>query len=203
METRATVLADTKAKHSSSCSFHCGTCFNTKYNHIFVQTSVHCFLVDITSFHPNNVHYFSQVETPSGLAKTHRFATETVDLPSQEGERVTIALAAPSSVYREFGPLKLSSRVPKFYPEEPMCLKNHKDGRESRLLRAPEKDSGPSIFNTSILFPVLAVLATGDTASGIIDPSLPQLISVAAISSLAIGATFSGLVLPQLNKASP
>ncbi|XP_073055586.1 uncharacterized protein [Primulina eburnea] len=140
------------------------------------------------------------LETPSGLGRTHRFATETVDLPAQEGERVTIALAAPSSVYREFGPLKLNSRVPKFYPEEPMCLKNHRDGRESRLLRAPQKDSGPSIFNPSILFPVLAVLATGDAASGIIDPSLPQLISVAAISSLAIGATFSGLVLPQLNK---
>ncbi|XP_073158809.1 uncharacterized protein [Henckelia pumila] len=140
------------------------------------------------------------VETPSGLARTHRFATETVDLPAQEGERVTIALASPLSVYREFGPLKLSSRVPKFYPEEPMCLKNHRDGRESQLLRAPQKDSGPSIFNPSILFPVLAVLATGDAASGIIDPSLPQLISFAAISSLAIGATFSGLVLPQLNK---
>ncbi|XP_016651391.1 PREDICTED: uncharacterized protein LOC103337741 isoform X2 [Prunus mume] len=41
------------------------------------------------------------VQTPSGMARTNRFATETVDLPAQEGERVTIALAAPSSVYRE------------------------------------------------------------------------------------------------------
>ncbi|XP_047973108.1 uncharacterized protein LOC125215663 isoform X3 [Salvia hispanica] len=56
------------------------------------------------------------VETPSGLARTHRFATETVDLPAQEGERVTVAIAAPLSVYREVGPIKLSARVPNFYP---------------------------------------------------------------------------------------
>ncbi|KAL0331084.1 UNVERIFIED_CONTAM: hypothetical protein Sangu_1653900 [Sesamum angustifolium] len=41
------------------------------------------------------------VETPSGVARTHRFATETVDLPAQEGERVTVAVAAPLSAYRE------------------------------------------------------------------------------------------------------
>ena len=57
------------------------------------------------SFHPSKF----QVETPSGMARTHRFATETVDLPAQEGERVTIAVAAPSKVYREVGPFKFRS----------------------------------------------------------------------------------------------
>ncbi|KAI3468602.1 hypothetical protein Pfo_025265 [Paulownia fortunei] len=140
------------------------------------------------------------VETPSGMARTHRFATETVDLPAQEGERVTVAVAAPINVYREVGPLKLSPRVPNFYPGEPMCLTNHRDGRESRLLRAPPKDVGKSMLRPSILFPILAVFATGDAASGIVDPSLPQLIAVAAVSSLAVGVTFNSLVLPQLNK---
>ncbi|KAH6783437.1 Pentatricopeptide repeat superfamily protein [Perilla frutescens var. hirtella] len=140
------------------------------------------------------------VETPSGLARTHRFATETVDLPAQEGERVTVAVAAPLSVYREVGPLKLSPRVPNFYPGEPMCLTNHKDGRESRLLRAPPKDVGKSMLSPSILFPILAVFATGDAASGMLDPSLPQFIAAAAFSSLAVGVTFNSLVLPQLNK---
>lgn len=135
------------------------------------------------------------------MARTHRFATETVDLPAQEGERVTVAVAAPLSVYREVGPLKLSPRVPNFYPGEPMCLTNHKDGRESRLLRAPSKDVGKSMLNPSILFPILALFATGDAASGILDPSLPQLIAAAAVSSLAVGVTFNSLVLPQLNKA--
>ncbi|KAL0393682.1 UNVERIFIED_CONTAM: hypothetical protein Slati_4334400 [Sesamum latifolium] len=124
------------------------------------------------------------VETPSGVARTHRFATETVDLPAQEGERVTVAVAAPLSAYREVGPLKLSPRVPNFYPGEPMCLTNHRDGRESRLLRAPPKDAGKSMLNLSTLLPILAVFATGDAASGFFDPSLPQLIAAAAVSSL-------------------
>ncbi|KAL1532203.1 hypothetical protein AAHA92_32240 [Salvia divinorum] len=136
------------------------------------------------------------VETPSGLARTHRFATETVDLPAQEGERVTVAVAAPLSVYREVGPIKLSARVPNFYPGEPMCLTNHEDGRESRLLRAPQKDAVRSMLSPSILFPIFVVLATGDAASGMLDPSLPPLIAAAAFSSLAVGATFSSL-LPQ------
>ncbi|CAA2996841.1 uncharacterized protein LOC111375476 [Olea europaea var. sylvestris] len=140
------------------------------------------------------------VETPSGVARTHRFATQTVDLPAQEGERVTIALAAPSNVYREVGPLKFNPRVPNFYPGEPMCLTNHRDGRESSLLRAPTKDRSTSLLNPSILFPVAAVFATVDAASGMIDPSLPQLISVAAVSSLALGATLNSLIFPSLNK---
>ncbi|KAM7525878.1 hypothetical protein LguiA_015780 [Lonicera macranthoides] len=140
------------------------------------------------------------VQTPSGMARTHRFATETVDLPAQEGERVTIALAAPSNIYREVGPLKFSPKAPNFYPGEPMCLTNHINGRESPLLRAPTKNEGASLLNPSILFPLLAVLGTGDAASRIIDPSLPQLISVAAVSSLAVGATLNILVLPQLNR---
>ncbi|RVW43135.1 hypothetical protein CK203_078716 [Vitis vinifera] len=81
------------------------------------------------------------VQTPSGMARTHRFATKTVDLPAQEGERVTIALAAPSNVYREI-----------------------------------------------------------DAASGIIDPSLPQFLSVAAVGSLAVGTTLNTLVFPQMNR---
>ncbi|GKF30445.1 hypothetical protein Tco_0100243, partial [Tanacetum coccineum] len=47
-----------------------------------------------------------------------RFATKTVDLPAQEGERVTIASAAPSSVYCEGGPLKFSPKTPNNYPGE-------------------------------------------------------------------------------------
>ncbi|PON69014.1 Pentatricopeptide repeat [Trema orientale] len=140
------------------------------------------------------------VQTPSGMARTHRFATETVDLPAQEGERVTIALAAPSNVYRQIGPFKFSPKAPNFYPGEPICLTNHEDDRESQLLRAPVKDKGSSLTNPSILFPLVAVLASGDAASGVIDPSLPQFISVAAVASLAVGATLNTLVFPQLSK---
>ncbi|KAL5552301.1 hypothetical protein UlMin_002477 [Ulmus minor] len=141
-----------------------------------------------------------QVQTPSGMARTHRFATETVDLPAQEGERVTIASAAPSTVFRAIGPLKFSPKSPNFYPGEPISLKNHKDDRESRLLRAPAKDGGSSLTNPSILLPLIALLATGDAASGVIDPSLPQFLSVAVVASLGVGATLNSLVIPELSR---
>ncbi|XP_056168378.1 uncharacterized protein LOC115662453 [Syzygium oleosum] len=140
------------------------------------------------------------VQTPSGVACTHWFATETATLPAQAGDRVTMALAAPSNVYREVGPFKFSPKAPNFYPSEPMCLTNHKDGRESLLLSAPAKDGNSLLFNPSVLFPLLAVLATGDAASGFIDPSLPQLLSVGAVASLTVGATLNVLVFPQLNR---
>ncbi|XP_028794831.1 uncharacterized protein LOC114750399 isoform X1 [Neltuma alba] len=140
------------------------------------------------------------VQTPSGMARTHRFATETVDVPAQVGERVTVAVAAPSNVYREVGPFRFSPRAPDFYPGEAMCLTNHKDGRESLLLRAPRKEGDSSLLKPSFLFPLLAVFATGDAASGLIDPSLPQFISVVAVSSLAVGATLNSFVFPRLNQ---
>ncbi|KAI8569788.1 hypothetical protein RHMOL_Rhmol02G0304400 [Rhododendron molle] len=140
------------------------------------------------------------VETPSGMARTHKFATETVDLPAQEGERVTIAVAAPSTVYREVGPLKFSPKSPDFYSGEPLCLTNHRDGRESLLLRAPTKNEGVSLLNPSVLFPLFAVLGTGNAVSGMIDPSMPQLISVAVVSSFALGVTLNTLVIPQLGR---
>ncbi|XP_022736351.1 uncharacterized protein LOC111289507 isoform X3 [Durio zibethinus] len=140
------------------------------------------------------------VQTPSGMARTHRFATESVDLPAQEGERVTIACAAPSNVYREVGPFKFSPKAPNFYPGEPICLTNHKDGRESQLLRAPAKDGNSSLLKPEFFIPLLTVLAAGDVASGIIDPSLPQLLSVAAAGSLAVGATLNALVFPHFNQ---
>jgi hypothetical protein len=80
-----------------------------------------------------------------------------------------------------------------------MSLTKHKDGRESILLRPPSKD-GDKILQPSFLIPLLAILATGDAASGVIDPSLPQLLSVATVTSLAIGATVNSFVLPKLNQ---
>lgn len=140
------------------------------------------------------------VSTPSGIARTHKFATKTVELPAQEGERVTISVAAPSSVYREIGPLKLSPKSPDLGPGEPMSLTNHTSGQVSLLLKAPKKDGRSFLLNPSVLFPAVTLLASGDAVSGIIDPSLPRLISVAAITSIAVGTAMNRLVLPQLSK---
>lgn len=148
---------------------------------------------------PSAVHSIV-MQTPSGVARTHRFATETPDVPAQPGERVTIAVAAPSSVYREVGPFKFSPKAPKYYPGEPLCLTNHKDGRESLLLRAPSTNNKLYLFSPSVFVPLLVVLASGDAASGIIDPTLPKLLPVAAAASLAVGATLNTMVLPQLGQ---
>ncbi|XP_020257977.1 uncharacterized protein LOC109834380 isoform X2 [Asparagus officinalis] len=141
------------------------------------------------------------VRTPSGVASTHKFATETVELPAQEGERVTISLAAPSDIFRgTAGLIKLIPRAPGMSPGEPMCLTNHSSGQVSQVLRAPAKDERSFLFNPSILFPALTLLATGDAASGIIDPTLPRLISIVAVASVALEAAVNRIILPELRK---
>ncbi|XP_062191440.1 uncharacterized protein LOC133895276 isoform X2 [Phragmites australis] len=97
------------------------------------------------------------IRTPSGTARTHRFATQTVELPAQEGERVTISLAAPSNVYREMGPFKISARSQGFRPGEPMCLTNHINRQVSKLLRAPSKNEGSFTLSPYLLLPQKAV----------------------------------------------
>ncbi|CAO2837744.1 unnamed protein product [Amaranthus hypochondriacus] len=148
---------------------------------------------------PSAVHSIV-IQTPSGAARTHRFATETPDVPAQEGERVTIVVAAPSSVFREVGPFRISPKSPKYYPSEPLSLTNHRDSRESLLLRPPSTITKPSLLNPSIILPLLVLLSSGDAASGLINPNLPQLLPAAAVASLAVGATLNTMILPQLGQ---
>ncbi|XP_078428285.1 pentatricopeptide repeat (PPR) superfamily protein [Wolffia australiana] len=138
------------------------------------------------------------VRVPGGRARTQRFATKTVELPAQEGERVTITLAAATNFFR--GPLKFTPRPPQFCPGQPMSLTNHTNGQESALLRVPSDGGNSFLISPSFIFPALALLASGDAASAFIDPTLPRFISAAAITSLAVGATINLAVLPQLNQ---
>ncbi|KAL6639945.1 hypothetical protein ACP70R_022255 [Stipagrostis hirtigluma subsp. patula] len=140
------------------------------------------------------------IRTPSGTARTHRFATQTVQLPAQEGERVTISLAAPSNVYREIGPLKIAARSKGFRPGEPMCLTNHTNNEVSKLLRAPSKNEGSFILSPYLLVGALALLASGDATSAFIDPSLPRLITATVVASAAIGTSINQVILPEIQK---
>ncbi|CAL4998072.1 unnamed protein product [Urochloa decumbens] len=140
------------------------------------------------------------IRAPSGTARTHRFATQTVELPAQEGERVTISLAAPSNVYREMGPLRIAARSQGFKPGEPMCLTNHINGQVSKLLRAPSKNEGSFFLSPYLLAGALALLASGDVASAFIDPTLPRLITATAVASAAVGTTLNQVVLPEIQK---
>ncbi|XP_008660299.1 uncharacterized protein [Zea mays] len=101
--------------------------------------------------------FLLQIRSPSGTARTYRFATQNVTLPAQEGERVTISLAAPVNVYRDMGPLKVAARSQGFKPGEPMCLTNHINGQVSKLLRAPSKNKGTFFLSPYLLLPEKAV----------------------------------------------
>uniref|UniRef100_A0ACD6A088 Uncharacterized protein n=2 Tax=Avena sativa TaxID=4498 RepID=A0ACD6A088_AVESA len=140
------------------------------------------------------------IRTPSGTARTHRFATKTVELPAQGGERVTISLAAPTNVYREMGPLKIVARPKGFSPGEPMCLTNHVSGQLSKLLRVPSKNVGPFVLTPYLFVGALALLASGDAVSAFIDPSLPRLITATVIASAAVGTTLNQVILPETRK---
>ncbi|XP_008660289.1 uncharacterized protein [Zea mays] len=144
--------------------------------------------------------FLLQIRSPSGTARTYRFATQNVTLPAQEGERVTISLAAPVNVYRDMGPLKVAARSQGFKPGEPMCLTNHINGQVSKLLRAPSKNKGTFFLSPYLLVGALAFLASTDAASAFIDPSLPRLVTATAIASAAIGTTLNGVVLPKIQK---
>ncbi|OQU80272.1 hypothetical protein SORBI_3007G103400 [Sorghum bicolor] len=140
------------------------------------------------------------IRTPSGTARTHRFATQTVNLPAQEGERVTISLAVPSNVYRDMGPLKIAARSQGFKPGEPMCLTNHINGQVSKLLRAPSKNKGTFFLSPYLLVGAIAFLASADAASTLIDPSLPRLVTATAIASAAVATTLNEVILPTIQK---
>lgn len=140
------------------------------------------------------------IRAPNGLAFTHRFATQSADLPAQEGERVTIALAAPSNVGRAIGPFRLSTRTPGRRPREPMCITNHVTGLEFHPLQAPPKYDSSASFGTSLIVPAVALLASGDAATAFIDPTLPKLILSVAASAIVLGTAMNTLVMPQLNQ---
>uniref|UniRef100_A0A453K2E1 Uncharacterized protein n=1 Tax=Aegilops tauschii subsp. strangulata TaxID=200361 RepID=A0A453K2E1_AEGTS len=140
------------------------------------------------------------IRTPSGTARTHRFATKTVELPAQGGERVTISLAAPANAYRQMGPLKIAARSKGFSPGEPMCLTNHVSGEISKLLRVPSKNAGPLFLSPYLVVGAVALLASGDAVSAFIDPSLPRLITATAIASAAVGTTLNQVILPETRK---
>ncbi|KAF7096377.1 hypothetical protein CFC21_098333 [Triticum aestivum] len=140
------------------------------------------------------------IRTPSGTARTHRFATKTVELPAQGGERVTISLAAPANAYRQMGPLKIAARSKGFSPGEPMCLTNHVSGEISKLLRVPSKNAGPLFLSPYLVGGAVALLASGDAVSAFIDPSLPRLITATVIASAAVGTTLNQVILPETRK---
>ncbi|KAG0559827.1 hypothetical protein KC19_10G132400 [Ceratodon purpureus] len=140
------------------------------------------------------------VRAPDGLARTHRCATESADIPAQEGERVTVVSAAPADSGRGIGPFKSTSRTPGWRPSEPMAVTNHVTGRVSLLSRPPPKSGTGAAFDASFIISAALLLASGDAATGLIDPSLPRAIAIGAATAVAIGGATNAFVLPRLNQ---
>lgn len=140
------------------------------------------------------------VRSPDGLARTHRFGTESVDLPAQEGERVTVASAAPLNASRGVGPFKVSGRAPGWRPSEPMSIANHVTGRVSPLLRAPPKSGSGAALDSSVIIPAAFLLASSDAATALIDPTLPRTVAVSAAAAAVLGTAGNALILPRLNQ---
>lgn len=141
-----------------------------------------------------------KVRTPDGLARTHRFATESADLAAQEGERVTVALAAPVSAGRGIGPLKISTRAPGWRPSEPMSITSHESGRVADLIRPPPKSGSGASFDSSVIVPAAVFLASSDAASALIDPTLPRTIAVGAAAAVALSGAANAFVFPKMNQ---
>ncbi|KAJ7515164.1 hypothetical protein O6H91_22G002600 [Diphasiastrum complanatum] len=148
---------------------------------------------------PAAVHSFV-VQDPNGIARTLRFATETVDVPAQEGERVTFASAAPATAERGIGPFRMSMRTPGWRPSEPMAITNHVTGRITSLLRAPPKSGSGAAFDNAFIVPAALAFASGDVATTFIDPTLPHLIAAYAVATVALGGAVNLFIYPRLNQ---
>ncbi|XP_073395446.1 uncharacterized protein [Physcomitrium patens] len=140
------------------------------------------------------------VRAPDGLARTHRCATESADIPAQEGERVTVISAAPANAVRGIGPFKTNARAPGWRPSEPMAITNHVTGRISSLSRPPPKSGSGAAFDASLIIPAVLLFASSDAATALIDPSLPRAIAIGAASVVAIGGATNAFVLPRINQ---
>jgi hypothetical protein len=140
------------------------------------------------------------VSAPNGVARTLRCATESADIPAQEGERVTVASAAPANAGFGIGPLKVNARSPGWRPSEPMAITNHVTSRVGSLLRPPPKAGSGAAFDSSFIIPAAILLVSSDAATALIDPTLPRAIAIGAAVAIGLGGAANAFVLPRLNQ---
>eukprot|EP00850_Spirogloea_muscicola_P016257 SM000131S26687 [mRNA] locus=s131:44222:46862:+ [translate_table: standard] len=132
------------------------------------------------------------VRAPNGVARAVRFATASPDVPAGEGERVTLACAAPKVARQGWK----STRTPGRRPGEPMALLCHATGEESVLLRPPARAGSGAALDSSMAVPLVLLLGAGDAATGLLDPALPRLLAISVASTALAGSAFN-LWLPE------
>lgn len=148
----------------------------------------------------NGCFYCLKVRSPDGIARTHRFATSSADVPAQKGERITVAAAAPANSSMGIGPFKINARAPGWRPSEPMSITNHVTGCIFPLLRAPPKSGSGAALDTSVIIPAAFLLASSDAATALIDPTLPRAIAISAAAAAVLGTAANTWILPRMNQ---
>ena len=81
-----------------------------------------------------------------------------------------------------------------------LCLSQIITGSVYPLLRAPPKSGSGADLDTSLLVPVIFLLASSDAATALIDPTLPRTIAVTATAAAVFGTAANNWILPILNQ---
>eukprot|EP00884_Botryococcus_braunii_P011594 jgi/Botrbrau1/20435/Bobra.145_2s0002.3 len=136
------------------------------------------------------------VRSPDGQARTFRFATETADVPAQEGERVSVVCAPEAQSVGSQRRGLFSSAPPFTKPGQPLSIANHGLAKQTSVQPPPNNNAAVP----SWLFPAAVILAGSDVASGLIDPALPLLIAGAAATTVVSGVVGTTVVIPRLKQ---
>lgn len=139
------------------------------------------------------------LQAPDGQSRTFRFATETSDVPAQAGERATVVCAPFKNSAKGRRPV-FSASPPGRRPGEAMQATNHKTGVVTPLL-APPTSNTQAAFPSWVL-PAVLVLAGGDAASSLIDPTLPAMIAIGSAAAVGSVVTGTSVLVPRLKQLS-
>ncbi|KAK9810308.1 hypothetical protein WJX72_008368 [[Myrmecia] bisecta] len=135
------------------------------------------------------------VQAPDGRARTFRFATESAEVPAQQGERVTV-ICSPS---KGSAPGRLfAAGPPGTQPGQPLTITNHGTGAELALLRPPASSAGLP----SWILPAAVFLAGSDAATAFIDPALPALAAGGALFLVGSSTAAVKVLVPRLKQLS-
>lgn len=140
------------------------------------------------------VHEFV-LRAPDGTSRTFRVGTESNAVPAQVGERLTV-VSAPLKNQRKGGLFNASP--PGTKPGEGLMAVNHNTNQVLQLVRPPVSSTQTGL--PAWVLPTAVLLAGGDAASSLLDPSLPLLIAAGASSLAATAITTRTVLVPRLKQ---
>jgi hypothetical protein len=137
------------------------------------------------------------VQAPNGNSRTFRVGTANADVPAQKGQRITV-VCSPGAGVNKLRRLMLSTSPPGTQPGEALQVSNHTTNTDLLLLRPPRPGTQTGI--PGWVLPAAVLLAGGDAASGLLDPSLPVLIAGSVALAAGSAVASNSLLVPNLKK---